>query len=143
MLGFPRLTPGRVFKGLVAALAVSHVAAHPGADPAEEKRELAESKEFAALNTMHLGHCAEKLKDSGVLARAMHRRAATINSHIRRRNLEDVKSVLATDHEDNTVKLGSSQEDIFATRDDGCVLMPEVTEGPFCEYCSLGWFELC
>ncbi|KAH6672632.1 Intradiol ring-cleavage dioxygenase [Plectosphaerella plurivora] len=122
---------GRIFSGLVAALAVGLVAAHPGADHASEKRELAQNEQFAALNTMNLAHCSGKLEASGVLARAMRRRSTMASAHAKRRGLEDVKSVLTTDHEDNSVGLGSSQEEIFATRDDGCVLMPEVTEGPF------------
>ncbi|KAH7353729.1 Intradiol ring-cleavage dioxygenase [Plectosphaerella cucumerina] len=121
----------RILKAIVAALAAGHVAAHPGADPAAERRELAQNEEFAALNTMNLAHCAEKLETSGVLARAIHRRSNTANSHMQGRSLKDVKTVLATDHEDNSVGLGSTQDEIFATRDDGCVLMPEVTEGPF------------
>ncbi|CRK15415.1 hypothetical protein BN1708_011481 [Verticillium longisporum] len=109
---------------LGAFLLASIVSAH-GAHEAEE---LAELEKYSLTHATSLAHCRDTLQRDGVLARAIERRAAVVETHMRRR---DIISVLRKDHENNTVNWKSTDREIFATRDDGCVLTPESTEGPF------------
>ncbi|KAM0335473.1 hypothetical protein ACHAQA_000521 [Verticillium albo-atrum] len=115
-----RLTTLLALLGLFLALATAH--------GAHEASELAAIEKYGLDNALNLAHCRETLHRDGVLARAMERRAAVVESHMRRR---DIASVLRTDHENNTVSWESTDREVFATRDDGCVLVPESTEGPF------------
>ncbi|KAF4892080.1 hypothetical protein CGCVW01_v014260 [Colletotrichum viniferum] len=94
--------------------------------------EIAARQEYSINNTMNLAHCVPKLQQRGILDQAVARRIAKYNEHaqlIRR----TVDNVLKTDHEitDGSITMDSTDAEVFATRDDGCVLSIETTEGPF------------
>lgn len=97
--------------------------------------EIAARQEYSLDNAMNLAHCNIQLEKRGYIDEAAYRRAQLANS-LRRMGItmRDIDSVLRTDHEitDDSVNWHTPDADIFATRDDGCVLSIETTEGPFC-----------
>ncbi|GJC84344.1 hypothetical protein ColLi_07182 [Colletotrichum liriopes] len=94
--------------------------------------EIAARQDCSINNAMNLAHCNHKLKQRGILDQAIVRRVGKYgySSSLTHR---DVDTILNTDHEitDGSVNWYSSDAEIFATRDDGCVLSMETTEGPF------------
>lgn len=96
--------------------------------------EIAARQEYSINNTMNLAHCIPKLQQRGILDQAVARRIAKYKEHaqLTRRTVDNV---LKTDHEitDGSITMDSTDAEVFATRDDGCVLSIETTEGPFCE----------
>ncbi|KAK2731921.1 extracellular dioxygenase [Colletotrichum kahawae] len=97
--------------------------------------EIAARQEYSINNTMNLAHCIPKLQQRGILDQAVARRIAKYNEHSQpiRRNVDNVDNVLNTNHEitDGSITMDSTDAEVFATRDDGCVLSIETTEGPF------------
>lgn len=140
----------RLPASIILALATL-AAAHPGEDHHDE---LQQRRSFEAnAERLSLRHCAEKLKARGVTDRNIMRRSALIEEHrqkrkqcplrasclsnvtpggIKKRDLEDV---LNTDH--NKTDLGytpNTPGEILFAGQNSCVLTPEVTIGPYCEF---------
>ncbi|KAH6652363.1 Intradiol ring-cleavage dioxygenase [Truncatella angustata] len=119
----------RFSAALIASVAATLVAAHPGADLKEELRE---RQEFIANSKRtNLGHCAAKHKARGIEQRAIARRHNVAMKNAKRgvlqRDPTDInKSHLSDAGFDNTTPLA----DIFA-QNASCVLSPEETEGPY------------
>ncbi|KAK0371403.1 hypothetical protein CLIM01_11240 [Colletotrichum limetticola] len=116
--------------------------AHGTVNPAFE---IAARQEYSLDNTMNLAHCNIQLEKRGYMDEAAFRRAQLTNS-LRHAGItmRDIDSVLSTDHEitDDSVNWHTPDADIFATRDDGCVLSIETTEGPFYVEGELDRFDL-
>ncbi|KAI3557875.1 hypothetical protein CABS01_07719 [Colletotrichum abscissum] len=116
--------------------------AHGTVNPAFE---VAARQEYSLDNTMNLAHCNIQLEKRGYIDEAAFRRAQLANS-LRHAGItmRDIDSVLSTDHEitDDSVNWHTPDADIFATRDDGCVLSIETTEGPFYVEGELDRFDL-
>ena len=118
------------FTTLSALTSIVAVAtAHPGHDLAAEIAERAVFKQNSKRTD--LSHCSEKLAARGVEQRNLARRSQNFRSL----NKRDIDSVLDTDH--NATSSGYSKitpaSTIFAS-ENSCVLTPEVTVGPYCEY---------
>ncbi|KAF6809465.1 extracellular dioxygenase [Colletotrichum plurivorum] len=81
---------------------------------------------------MNLAHCTAQLQEQGILGQAVDRRVAKYQQYSKL-FARDIEEVLNTDHEitDGSITIDSPDSEIFATRDDGCVLSIETTEGPF------------
>ncbi|KAF4784819.1 hypothetical protein HER10_EVM0012830 [Colletotrichum scovillei] len=107
--------------------------------------EIATRQEYSLDNAMNLAHCNIQLENRGYIDEAVYRRAQLANSLGRVGiTMRDIDSVLSTDHEitDDSVNWDTPDADIFATRDDGCVLSIETTEGPFYVEGELDRFDL-
>ncbi|ETS77983.1 hypothetical protein PFICI_10045 [Pestalotiopsis fici W106-1] len=115
----------------------SMVSAHGSHSIAQE---LAERKEFlksSGLKSADLSHCANKLKSRGLDSTNAARRAARVQEIRNRRGLKkrDLDSVLAASH--NETSLGYTPNTDAATlfgQDSACIMMPQVTQGPYCKY---------
>ncbi|KAL2873669.1 hypothetical protein SGCOL_011152 [Colletotrichum sp. CLE4] len=96
--------------------------------------EIAARQDYALNNAMNLAHCNIQLEKRDHINEAAYRRAQLADTfrHLGI-TMRDVDSVLKIDHEitDDSVNWRTPDVDIFATRDDGCVLSIETTEGPF------------
>ncbi|GKT65011.1 hypothetical protein ColTof4_07402 [Colletotrichum tofieldiae] len=94
--------------------------------------EIAARQDYSTNNAMNLAHCNHKLKQRGILDQAIVRRVGKYGyfSSLTHRGVD---TIFNTNHEitDGSVNWHSSDAEIFATRDDGCVLSIETTEGPF------------
>ncbi|KAL0768458.1 hypothetical protein CaCOL14_009433 [Colletotrichum acutatum] len=116
--------------------------AHGTVNPAFE---IAARQEYSLDNAMNLAHCNIQLEKRGYINEAAYRRAQVADS-LRRTgiSMRDIDSVLSTDHEisDDSVNWHTPDAEIFATRDDGCVLSIETTEGPFYVEGELDRFDL-
>ncbi|KAF9876886.1 extracellular dioxygenase [Colletotrichum karsti] len=94
--------------------------------------EVAARQEYSLANAMNLAHCTAHLQKRGILEQATQRRIDKYNQYSQL-VLRNVGAVLGTNHEitDGSINWDSTDAEIFATRDDGCVLSAESTEGPF------------
>lgn len=125
------------FSTVASGLALlSGAAAHPGHDLTEE---IAERRAFlGSVKRASLAHCADKLAARGVTARNVARRAAQVDKARQKRNIKrDAASVLATSH--NQTELGytlNTDATTLFSGNNSCVLTPEVTQGPYCEFAS-------
>ncbi|KAI4595050.1 hypothetical protein KJ359_007303 [Pestalotiopsis sp. 9143b] len=119
----------RFSAAVVASVAATLVAAHPGANIQQELRE---RQEFTANSKRtNLGHCAAKHKARGIEERAIERRSnlAAMNAKrgILARDPSDINKTHLSDADfDETTPL----QTVFA-QDASCVLSPEETEGPY------------
>jgi hypothetical protein len=119
---------------LLSALFLSvAVLGHPGHDPTEE---ILERRAFmAASRRASLGHCVDRLQERGVPSRNVQRRATLMSNARLNRGIDkrDAASVLATSH--NGTSLGYTENTNVAklfSSNNSCLLMPEVTQGPYC-----------
>lgn len=113
-------------------------AIHAHGVPAEV--EIAARAQYGINNTLNLAHCINQL-NSGIAGRVLQRRASLFQQqHKRAFGMDDIEEVLNTDHEEKGVNPTDGVSEIFGLRDDGCVLMPEATEGPFCKLDSARFF---
>lgn len=125
----------RFSAAVVASVAATLVAAHPGANIQQELRE---RQEFTANSKRtNLGHCAAKHKARGIEERAIERRSnlAAMNAKrgILARDPSDINKTHLSDADfDETTPL----QTVFA-QDASCVLSPEETEGPYCGFLIL------
>jgi hypothetical protein len=119
------------------AFSASLVAAHPGEDL---NAEIAERRAFLeSLEHRNLDHCAEKLKARGIESRNIRRRSERVRQAREKRSIakRDLDDVLNTDH--NSTDLGYDQNtspDILFAGSNSCILTPEETQGPYCEFPS-------
>lgn len=119
----------RFSAAVVASVAATLVAAHPGADI---QQELMERREFVSNSKRtNLDHCSAKHKARGIEQRAVERRKnlAAMNAKrgILARDPTDINKTHLSDADfDETTPL----ETVFA-QDASCVLSPEETEGPY------------
>ncbi len=123
---------------LAATFFLAPAAAHPGHDIAEE---LAERAAFLASDSYtDLSHCAESLETRQA---ALISRRKAIVQHLRnkrgivKRTFEDV---LNTDHQSNASVTPDSPDDVVFAGNASCILQPESTEGPYCEFIT---HQLC
>lgn len=122
-----------VILGAVATATL--VAAHPGAN---HNLELQRRNQFLANSrSVDLSPCAEKRRARGHEKRAQHRRRALAEKNAKRgfipRDLSDLnKSHLS----DADFGADTPLEDVFAANA-SCLLSPEQTEGPYCQYLAL------
>ncbi|KAK9415767.1 putative Intradiol ring-cleavage dioxygenase [Seiridium unicorne] len=119
----------RFSAALVASVAATLVAAHPGGNI---KEELLKRQQFIANSKRtSLGHCAAKHKARGIEQRAIERRQNIANMNAKRgviqRDSSDINKTHLSDADyDQTTPL----ETVFA-QNASCVLSPEETEGPY------------
>ena len=132
------------FYKLVSIIAFVSIAfdfslAHPGHDHQAEAEKRA--AQIAASSRRSLSHCAEKLKARGHEANAIARRSAWAQELRQKRSLENLPFLrgravdpLSISHKSNRTDLtaNSTDDQIFGSNTGGCVLQPEVTEGPYC-----------
>ncbi|KAG4421828.1 hypothetical protein IFR04_005078 [Cadophora malorum] len=123
---------------LISTLAL--VQAHPGHDI---KQEIEERAKALGNNPRDISHCAAKLKARGHEARTISRRSALLKAEREKRglatardldnilNARDAASVLATNHSSPVVYTPQTSTDIIFAGNQSCVLVPEVTEGPY------------
>ncbi|KAI5467561.1 Intradiol ring-cleavage dioxygenase [Mariannaea sp. PMI_226] len=100
--------------------------AHGGKSLGEELRA---RQVYARDNHMNLRHCADKFERDGLYARAFERRAVQLDT-LRKRSqfADDSKNHQARDGFFDFV---SDDFGFSSTKHDGCVLHPELTEGPY------------
>lgn len=118
-----------------AASFLSHQAlAHPGHDGTAEMHQRAAY--MATAERRSLAHCAAHLKARGHEERLIARRKAIVANRNKKRSVErrDFTSVLATDHHSNESYTPATPDDVIFAGNTSCILSPEVTEGPYCEY---------
>jgi sulfur relay (sulfurtransferase) complex TusBCD TusD component (DsrE family) len=122
---------------LLSSTAFAHPGSHDGHDVAKRTQFLGNAKRSIA-------DCSDALKARGIESGAIARREALANSLREKRAIKkrgeflkarDVDTVLSTDHHSNTTGLTSSSDSsVLFTGDLKCVLQPETTQGPYCEY---------
>ncbi|KAK1753236.1 Intradiol ring-cleavage dioxygenase [Echria macrotheca] len=95
----------------------------------DAKRELAERQRFLELHPNHLGHCAEEHASSGLIERAIKRRAARA-AEMHRLHVRQTSSVNKSHKEDKPYTTSTDPKVVFAGNN-SCILSPESTEGPF------------
>ena len=116
----------------VLATSANLVLAHPGHDV---KVEIAQRSAYMAkAEHRSLAHCAAKLKERGLEARAIARRQAHVQTLQRKRSLEtrDFRKALNTSHLSTQNYTTETPAEIIFAGNNSCVLTPEVTEGPYC-----------
>lgn len=119
---------------------------HPGHDINHEIEERAKALENIPRD---ISHCAAKLKARGHQERTISRRSALLTAEREKRglatdpsfikardinaelNARDAASVLATNHSSPVVYTPETSTDILFAGNQSCVLVPEVTEGPY------------
>lgn len=121
------------------AVSANIILAHPGHDV---KKEIAQRSAYMAqAEYRSLAHCAAKLKERGLQARAIARRKAKVESLRKKRFLEtrDFREALNTSHHSDKNYTSRTPADVIFAGNNSCVLSPEVTEGPYCK-CIVKWF---
>lgn len=112
--------------GLLAA-----VSAHPGKDHSHEAEERAAQLDM--MGKRSLSHCSAQLAARGVHARNVIRRRALLEQTLRRKR--DLASVVAVDHKSNLTGITeSTASSTLFTGTNQCLLAPDVTQGPYCEF---------
>ena len=119
---------------LVASFFPSIILAHPGHDHTEEVAQ--RSAYFAHAERRSLAHCAGILKERGIHRRNIARREAVVEKLRKKLALEirDIGTVLNTSHHSTENYTSETPADILFAGNNSCILSPEVTEGPYCEY---------
>lgn len=105
---------------------------HPSEHHTEHSLEAAlQLRAFKDNTRRGLASCQDKLKRSGVHARAVARRQATVDRHSKKKKKRDTASVLATSHlsNDSCINADTPEDTIFAASGT-CVLNPEGETGP-------------
>lgn len=128
---------------LVLAALTTTIFAHPGADIQEEIQERAAYLKQTPHVPRDLSHCAAKLKARGIEKATIERRAAKAKALREKKGIavnapflkaRDAGTVLNTTHLSPVNYTLDTPEDILFAGNASCILSPEVTEGPFCEY---------
>jgi hypothetical protein len=119
---------------LLAATLSSTILAHPGHDHSSEVAQ--RSAYFAHTERRSLAHCAGVLKERGIHQRNVARREAIVEKLRKKQALEirDIGTVLNTSHHSTENYTSDTPADILFAGNNSCILSPEVTEGPYCEY---------
>jgi hypothetical protein len=121
------------------------VSAHPGEH--EERDVLAEFSKREYKDSMRRGleKCSAKFEADDLNARAVKRRAATVEIYRKRKIVRDTASVLNTSHHFNGSVCLDTPETVIFQSNNTCVLNPEGETGPvrdqLCPYASLGPFH--
>jgi hypothetical protein len=122
---------------LALAAASTLVLAHPGHDV---KQEIAQRSAYMAqAEYRSLAHCSAKFKERGVQERAIARRKAHVEALRTKRSIEkrDFNTVLNTNHHSDKNYTLATPADVLFAGNNSCILSPEVTEGPYCEWHNL------
>lgn len=119
-----------------ALLALDGVLAHPGQSVAEEALE---RSQFMKRGPRSVRSCAASLQERGHSESAIKRRQALVNKVRVKRGLakntpilgrRDFSQYNSSHLSSKNVKFGDDETELFAD-DSSCVLMPEVTQGPY------------
>ncbi|KAF7548464.1 hypothetical protein G7Z17_g7026 [Cylindrodendrum hubeiense] len=112
---------------IASGLLLTQVDGHGGKSLGEE---LHAREVYARHNKMDLSHCAEKFQRDGLIAHAVERRLARLNT-LHKKTTNTIGQKNMAHRVDKGFDLDSDQLKVLSTRKHGCVLHPELTEGPY------------
>ncbi|KKY14578.1 putative gpi anchored dioxygenase [Phaeomoniella chlamydospora] len=118
--------------GKVAVIALATLAsAHPGEHEEHNHEAELAKRHFQANARRSLKACSNRLESCDLNARAVARRAATVQKYSKRPVVRDTDTVLNTSHHSDLAVTPSTSESVLFSSNFTCVLNPEGETGPY------------
>lgn len=113
-------------------VATPFVAAHPGDD---HSKDVLQRRDFVSkVERTDLAHCAETFKARGIEKRAIERRKNIMKQRSSSRRVVRAPEDLNKSHYSSYKYDLETPLDVIFGNGTSCLLSPEATEGPYCEY---------